>query len=746
MRQWRGASLILIFALICGYVSASVSMGTGPNSMYNPAAQQGSAGSGQQGTYTNQQGQGYAPMQGQIPAGIGLVQSGFNSGMFDASFADTEHQAQVMVVESAATALNWIGLNSTRFAEGCRKDKPALISEISGIVAQENSCEAVEREANACDPKKFCPGQQSGHALPVEMKIALNAAGYDTKTIGINDITLDMLTNACKAQWRSRNDSQKQMLEKLEQSIAQQIPRLREQCKQRAQGMTNVIVRLPDVYVNPVAIANVNQQMGMLPMMQRTGIDTGQGGGAGCTSETMPRCQQNEHPECWGNVWNCVAPSQSQGGGGMIQCPQQGPDCGPSAPPYCENGIWKCPQVQEQPWQPNEGTTTAETVTQEQAVQQTETGGGASGETTEGTTGETGSTTTETTSESGGTEQAAADAGIGTPATGLSVAPGIGMAVCGNGICEPGRGESYDNCSRDCMQGAGQQGTYGGGQQGYGPAQGSGLGSAAQQGGTISPQAVAGMVQGGGGTMVVTTGGGGNMLPMGQQVQGVAVSPYGQPMGGGQGMPGPDPQALCETTDAEIIDIYTMAMNTGEGDGQMAEAMCPAEARKAWGTLSMAKFENARCIAEAELYCLAGKEAAEKCRAAKPDELAANIVNIMCRRVTGSGNAAESALVGIASKLVQLDPAAANQLWDTAESAERDMNSLGILDIVLGNADYAAKSEKRAKNMDDMLKKMEDAGLNDPEITSTIKREIEAQTAAKEAHSSIFGILGRILR
>ncbi|MBU1940066.1 hypothetical protein KKH30_04860, partial [Candidatus Micrarchaeota archaeon] len=106
-----------------------------------------------------------------------------------------------------------------------------------------------------------------------------------------------------------------------------------------------------------------------------------------------------------------------------------------------------------------------------------------------------------------GTEQTAADAGTEMPATGLVTTSGEGGGyggyVCGNGMCEPSMGESYGNCSSDCMQGTdGQQGR---------------------------------------GTIVVTSEGGKtNMVSGGQQAQG-GQGQYGQQMYA----QGPSPEMLC---------------------------------------------------------------------------------------------------------------------------------------------------------------------------------------------------------
>lgn len=777
MKYWRGASLILIFALVCGYAAAYVNMNQ--NYGNNPAAQQGSTGSEQQGTgpltkppdYTmpqqggSAQGQGY----GQQPAGAYGQQVGnggqcaephpdcspngppdcsngkwicpagqgqqsyngnnfqFNSGVPDTSFASSEYMAQQKMIDGMTTAYNWISLNSAKFVEGCKGDRSALYSELSGIMAQAQDastiCARFGQEAKSCNPELLCEQMMSGKFLPPQMEAALKKAGYDPENLGAGGITQEMIVKACIVQGQPQIDARTQMIENAKQGVLQQIPGVRANCEawkknQQGQGPN---ITLPQINIQPqMVMQNMQQQR---TMQQRA--DIGEKAYYKCTPETTPKCQPNEHPECRENAWNCVAPQQStgEGNGGMMQCPPQGPDCGPNAPPYCENGTWRCPQAQQQ----------------EQATQQTETSTTTTAtETTTSTTQEeTGTTTTET---GGGTDsgsaQTAAEGGITASTTGLMVA-GSGTGVCGNGLCEPDLGESYENCGNDCMKGTQIAET--------------------QKDGTwssVPSQAVAGIAQQGGGTMVATSssgGGGGNIMPAGQQVQGGGQ--YGQPMGGGQYVrqsyvQGPSPEMLCGMTDDEIVSAYvTMPMNAGN-DVKMLEYNCQQESWRILGEMNNYKLGKAKCSADAALDCEAKNQAVKNCNEFRsdPSALAKEIVDNGCRRfgVTATGADTEGKLYDVAKRWINSDPALGNQLMDTADKKLQEQKSLGIGDYLIGNGDYSNKLSETAKSLRAIREKMVSGGVTDTDTLTKLDEEAKALETEAGQFNNLAGIIGRL--
>ncbi|MBU0662875.1 hypothetical protein KJ891_05450, partial [Candidatus Micrarchaeota archaeon] len=236
-------------------------------------------------------------------------------------------------------------------------------------------------------------------------------------------------------------------------------------------------------------------------------------------------------------------------------------------------GIWECPQGDQVTDQTETGTATEadETIITTDGTATTD------GQTTTDEE-EKETETTETTSEGDGTEQTAADAGTEMPATGLVTTSGEGGGyggyVCGNGMCEPSMGESYGNCSSDCMQGTdGQQGR---------------------------------------GTIVVTSEGGKtNMVSGGQQAQG-GQGQYGQQMYA----QGPSPEMLCEMSDEDIINQYVTMPMGGGNDEKMLEYKCGQESGRIIDEMNMYALNTARCRAETALDCEAKRQAVKSCNEA----------------------------------------------------------------------------------------------------------------------------------
>lgn len=334
----------------------------------------------------------------------------FDLGMPQQSFADPEYVAQQKMVESMTTAYNWIALNSSRFAKGCKEDRDALVSEIAAVIntAQETSsvCSMFASEAENCNPEIFCARFKQGNLpLPSTAISALKKLGYDPETLKIEDITAELITEVCMEQRKGNSAEQTSMLESVKEKIKSQLPDFRQKCEQlkQMQGQTPDIM-LPNIDIRPQIVQNY------------VATSARQGPQGGACAEPHPDCYPLPAPQCKNGTWVCEGVAQQQP---IEQQVTQQEKQEPQQPPQEQ-------QPQEQPQEPQPP--------QEPPAEETPTDEGATG--------------------------GAAPAKIN-PITGL-VAMGNGyQAVCGNTLCEPDYGEDNSNCPQDCTPNA--SGTSGGG-------------------------------------------------------------------------------------------------------------------------------------------------------------------------------------------------------------------------------------------------------------------------------------------
>ncbi|MDO8648102.1 MAG: hypothetical protein Q7R70_06880 [Candidatus Diapherotrites archaeon] len=650
-------------------------------------------------------------------------------GIPQQSFASPEYVAQERMLESMTTAYNWITLNSSRFAQGCKTDKPALITEITTVLskAQETStvCKTFETEAKSCNPKTFCAKFKQGNLpLPQNAITILKKLGYDPTSLKIEDITTDLITKVCIEQ-RSANTAEKNsMIESVKQKIQDQLPEFKKKCellKQTKSNMPNVM--LPNIEIRPQAQQNYQNQQ-----FNRTQSQT-QGGAC---KEPHPDCYPLPAPKCNNGNWVCEGAPQKEmqqqnqqqtDSSGNIVCQSQAPECSPGGPaPMCQNGNWTCPQQEPAP-QPIEQPQPV-TEPQPAPVEQPQT-------TTEPVPAETPATTTETAS----------------PATGAVTM----AAVCGNNLCEPDLGENNSNCQQDCMPNSGNY-NYDPQQKPYNQQQPEQQidGQSPQQYNPQQPQ--------------------GQQMPYGQQQQ-----PYGNqqpnqqynqqptqqeqqmPYGQGQGtqqpqvnnfvMPGPE--QLCQMSDEEIIDIYTKQMSGGTPSTDEIQLQCGQEAQRELNNMGRFKLEIAKCEAESALDCEAKKQALSSCSEMKssPEKVAGMIVDSMCRKFgVNSSNAATNGLYAVADKWANSDPALANQLGDTADKVTQEKKKLDVISYVFGNGDYANKLSSRAAELRTVRQKLASSGVNDQETLRTLDSQAEQlETESSQFKNLIdFGRIGQM--
>jgi hypothetical protein len=371
--------------------------------------------------------------QGLMPVQTNTV----DFGMPQQSFASPEYVAQEKMLESMTTAYNWISLNSSRFAQGCKEDRPALVSEISNVLsrAQETStvCSTFASEAKSCNPETFCSRFKQGNLpLPANAKAVLKKLGYDPDLLKVEDLTVDLISKVCMDQRKSGNEEQTSMLESVKQKIQDQLPEFRKKCELLKQARGRVPeVMLPNIDIRPQAQQNYVAGPSNMPQ--------GSGGGQAC-AEPHPDCYPLPSPQCRNGTWVCegIAQQPMQGqmpqnqpqpmqqttdSSGNIICPGQAPNCAPGPAPMCQNGSWICPQAQPQPVEQPPTQPQPQPAPSEPAP-----------------------------APLPSTPAPAPAPAEPVPATGAVT---MGSAVCGNTLCEPGLGENNSNCPQDCMPNAG---------------------------------------------------------------------------------------------------------------------------------------------------------------------------------------------------------------------------------------------------------------------------------------------------
>lgn len=205
-------------------------------------------------------------------------------------------------------------------------------------------------------------------------------------------------------------------------------------------------------------------------------------------------------------------------------------------------------------------------------------------------------------------------------------------------------------------------------------------------------------------------------------------------------------------TDDEIISQFLGGaqgmMGNFPSDAQ-AQAMCRQNASQVSGGLDRMKLEAAKCQAEAAVSCEAKKEAAKQCNSIDndPSQTARLVVDNMCRKFgvsTGNGSQSQQDLYKAAANIANADPAAANQLGDTADKTVQDKAKLGLFDKLVGNGDYAQKIKDRADKLKEIRQKLESAGNVDKETLALLDEQIKSLEEESGNFSNLLGIFGRL--
>lgn len=598
----------------------------------------------------------------------------FDLGIPQQSFASPEYVAQEKMIESMTTAYNWIALNSARFAEGCREDRPSLVSEITAMLgkAQETStvCENFAAEVKDCDPEKICARFKEGK-LPLAPNASsiLAKLGYDAESLTVEDLTQELMVKVCLEQRKENMSERYSMLESVKEKIQSQLPAFREKCGLLKQAKGNVPeVMLPNIDIRPQVTNQVmqqyNQPQGMQPMQ-----------GEGCR-EPHPDCYPMKGPYCKNGNWVCEGaqqqPQMQACGPGMQP---EGNSCVPSNPgpapcpegTHAENNacVQNIPQAPANPMPPQcgpdqhlEGNNCVANSPQPAPPQE----------------------------PVPAQPQEPAPEPEPSPATGAAIMGENYTAVCGNRICEPDFGESYMNCHDDCQPETGISGSSGGG---YGQ-------QAPQQ---YSQQA---QVQN-------------FVMPGPEQLCGMSdeeiVDMYSNQMGGG--IP-KDEELEYECTSQAGKDLSNMNRYKLEIARCTADAALDCEAKK-----------------QALASCKEMKSNPEKVSSMIVNSMCRRF------GVQGSANA-ESELYKVAEKWTSSDPALANQLGDTADQVYTEKESLDVVSHLFGNSEYAGNLEDKASELRAVRQRLVSNGVQDQETLNALDSQAQEFEKESQRYSNLF--------
>ncbi len=712
----------------------------------------------------------------------------FSFGLPQTSIADQEYVARASLASAMTSAYRWIGENGAAFVAGCKGDRQALVSRLAGVIGQSGEvssvCATLRADADSCSPETYCPTLEAGKIpFPPGVKSQFEKAGINTSQLSLDQIDASVIEKVCVSQFRSEIDAQKAKQEERKKKIKEKLSEFRQKCEEFKKFREEEESRVFDFQFPPFDIPQRTYAPGTGPNQQ------------GCQGQTQsPTCGEGQYPACEASGWHCreiggyrQQDYQPPQGGYRDECSSPPPQCPGGARSDCSTGRWVCGQPEYQPPQDYREGTRPEGQ-QQPTVQAPETVSPPSVESASVPVPEPAPepvpepvpepAPVPTPVPEPTPAQTAAQRVISgiLPATGFVTAlleeqPSSATTVettPSTAVRPQGQSPSqlptwpqqpaFPQPVQGIQPGAPQQGRSGqggfppygyGGPQGYWPGGPVGGSGPDQQGFGVpygpqqdqGPQNYDKLRQQGFGRGGQGYGQGG---PFGGS-QGQGFGPGGPDAPGGYGGPGTLPEQLCEMSDDEIIDMKVPQFPFEMMEKQSSRCKQVAAAKSQ--EMGNVKVKFAQCKAEAAVMCAAKKDAASSCQSSvqAPEKVASEIVSQMCRKfgVIRAEKVATQGFQNAVTKFYERDPALANQLGDTVETAAEEQKKLGIVSKLFGDSEYAKKIRGRADKLKAIKDKLAASGVTDTETLVALEEQAKELDEEADKFSSFFN-LGRI--